>query len=948
MLVLGDLFDKMTISSGAAPPRRDGLWFERVVKDLLDSDVANDLNFGAPWVHLSPQGGPDGARDFERIVRGRIEWAEAKNFAKNLSLKHLGPTLIIAKNDNVSRILVFSVSRLNANTEKHIAQYVAAEDIQIDVYQDEGLERLILDVFSDDTFFKHFGTTKPTRGVTQETELFTVYAQYSKDPDIRYWGDDEIGATTKRQRVGKHNLELHLGDVFCLDIFLMNRTLSALKGAVSIDLSDHPYLCFVTKAVRQNGGVIDVKLRAGEIKTMRVYLRADRSSIGSQSLPQVSFLSAQGERSQIAECQCETLNIHSFLQSPIVGVSHLAVLDQAKLAIQGSGRPAFIALNGRSGTGKTRLLRAVRDAALEEGYPVFLNQGENGHSSTSLNLLKDFVSRRFRIPPFETVPPFYDSQGQTWVAAFETTSQVVALFLRLPENELLRFPDVDDQAVKRMCEAGFLHLDENDELVFEHQTIQRYFLSRLKHPKRFAAFHRHLRAEGLDRYFRAQYLLCQAYIEKPDAVSLEEMARTLKTGEVPTEIQSRFIEAWSRQAARLGPNAYVLLLDQLGVFCSTLNRTDGFDKSLELYAKHFPRPPTLTTDQKSQMDGLKYVTLAVSYSSNLIRLRQDVTAHDLLLGCQAVFPDFTFANEADRLSAMAYLLDRLCVSHRSVGELKAARALGLEVCRIGKKLRAPYIRAQGHIEIGYTYYGNYGDGREASSSRSALTRHWAAGVRGEPEDCCPRNAVITHPRVFPYHRAHVCLLRGEYEQARGIIRDGIQECQRVFDAFHLVKYHLLFVLSHLLEGTVTEQVEECRLHLNRALDLCQAYRANQSYWLVFYADAICAELGKAAEVNWGVRDNLLLNSMTQLDSILQGKAAMYPRFGDFLKQSFLLLAQHPNSKYYQQALLIVHDIPDTALKAAVLGLSGGVADGPRLVPQMHSTYMREGYVLPAP
>jgi hypothetical protein len=1135
---------------------RDGLWFEKVVSELLNAGVGDLEPCEVRWIHLSPDGGPDGSRDFERQHNGRKEWAEAKNHKGALSLKQLGPTLIVAKNEEVKRILIFSASPLTEVAERQISLYGAATNIRVDVFQDKGLERIILQRLSDDIFHQLFSTVKPPHSALSLTGL-SLWAHFAGDPDIDY--TDEGWQGKDKPRKPHPVMSLDLGEVICLDIFLINRdSADPCSGRLSVQPGS---LGVITKSFRECGGLNELDLQPGEVKSFRLHLQAIRGS-PEHPLPAITWTDAKTGETRNIQTNFNSYKVMSFLQPPIVGETHIGYLANVKDALSKRVRASFLGIYGRSGTGKSRLLQAIRNTALEEQRPVFLSHGDSGHLSNGVRVLRDFVSKRFKIPPLGDLPDFAQESGELWkprtlvdrilfdpefdlereteacarlladelkkcngvlivdnVQSFgdglskvllallelskdaghdfvvavsfnldftpvgaaamlllrlreasdglespvicteigdfseadacllidnclvvqggedqrfshafpkttrlllgrirhrpldmlhalrlmeergvacrqvpdsapdghgrlyvrdldgfhralgslpkkieeilnlrwrhygslpgvEAAARAAAFFLRISEDDLQSFPDVTDEACARMIDSGIFRSEGGGSLVLEHRIVRDYLAGKLKieNTKFLRSAITFLEATGLEQSFRAQYLAAKAMVRKAGLVELEELARLIAANKIPVELYGFCATAWGNRLQAKGPTGLELIIRLLPQVCDAMNRNLGFDKSSYLFEQLFPVPALLTEQMLERIDAAAYTEVAILFSSNLIRLRRDGEALDLLLSCVDLMPRLPFSSNIDRLMAEAYLSNRLCVTYRSLNDLRQARRHGLNVCRIGRMLKVPALRKQGLIDLGYTFENGYTSATEAERDRSRLRWLWGAAVAEHPEDTIKERIAVTHRRVFLFHRAHVLVLNEQYDEARKLIDDVIDECWRVLDIFFLVKLSLLYVLTRVIDETLESNWEYCRGLLNRALDLCQAYRANQSYWLAFYLRAICVEFRSEGN-DWRERDQDVTNALEQLVLSLGDRGALYFRFKGFFAQAVEFLARNPQSDLCVRGANIVRQIPDIRISQPLLEF---ISDPRAGRTAGHSVYMKEGYVLPCP
>lgn len=140
-------WERFTIATGGAR-KFDGVLFERLVRDLLERFFDGDWRQTAvSW---------DGGRDFvDRSIPSEEQWAECKMYARNIGLRILSPTLVMAVLAGIKRLLFFSYSEINAPARRHLARLGAEQEMSIRLFDGASLDRLI--VSAPDVMSAYFG-----------------------------------------------------------------------------------------------------------------------------------------------------------------------------------------------------------------------------------------------------------------------------------------------------------------------------------------------------------------------------------------------------------------------------------------------------------------------------------------------------------------------------------------------------------------------------------------------------------------------------------------------------------------------------------------------------------------------------------------------------------------------------------------------------------------------
>ena len=128
--------------------RYDGIEFENLIEVILNR------GFAGKWERT--QITHDGGRDLVRSeIDGEEKWAECKIRKEKLTTFDISKTLVMAVNNKIKQILVFSYSPLVPSAIMHLSDFANRTNKAILVIDDNNLERLILKHL-DESGFKRF------------------------------------------------------------------------------------------------------------------------------------------------------------------------------------------------------------------------------------------------------------------------------------------------------------------------------------------------------------------------------------------------------------------------------------------------------------------------------------------------------------------------------------------------------------------------------------------------------------------------------------------------------------------------------------------------------------------------------------------------------------------------------------------------------------------------
>ena len=361
--------------------RFDGIKFEELVSTLLPSLYPGE------WVPT--QYSWDGKKDFYQQSGAERRWAECKAYKESISINVISPTLVMALLEDAHVIILFSYSRINKNARWYLPQFASLTSRTILYYDDETLEDLILAHADIPTFF-------PTISATSlfSPRDITASARLSQDPDIEYHVGDMMEQDNK-------DIYLSLLSTFSVDVLVRNENAVSppVSGRICLDPNDlvNNFWLF-NRDISSENLYVPFTLQPGESFFYRFYFRARRS--GRLVAPRVT-VDVDGKPPRLLDL--EGIEVSSVLAVPLVGAPQHAALVSFKQSVSARDKPVFFYLHGKSGTGKSRLLREFRDELLGRGYSVFTFNGEDARNSSFDYFVKRLASTICKLPMLDNI-----------------------------------------------------------------------------------------------------------------------------------------------------------------------------------------------------------------------------------------------------------------------------------------------------------------------------------------------------------------------------------------------------------------------------------------------------------------------------------------------------------------------------------------------------------------
>jgi hypothetical protein len=361
--------------------RFDGVKFEGLVATILPKLY--------PGTWHPTQYSWDGKKDFYQQSGEEQRWAECKAYKESISINIVSPTLVMALLKDARVILLFSYSRLNRNARLYLGQFASLTKRTIRVYDDETLEHLILTHSDVRKFF-------PTLSVPDLPPLnnVTAHARLSQDPDIEY----HAGGVAEND---DRDIYLSLLSTFSVDVLVSNEGVNSppVTGSIRLDPDDlvDRFWLFNQDPPATDPSV-HFTLEPGESLFHRFYLRARRS--GRLDAPRVT-VEVDGEPPK--PLRLEPIEVSSILAVPLIGARQHDAMASFRQRVSARDKPVYIHLHGRSGTGKSRLLREFRDELLGRGFLVFMFNGEDERNASFDNFVRKLTSTICKLPMLDQV-----------------------------------------------------------------------------------------------------------------------------------------------------------------------------------------------------------------------------------------------------------------------------------------------------------------------------------------------------------------------------------------------------------------------------------------------------------------------------------------------------------------------------------------------------------------
>jgi hypothetical protein len=378
-----------------------GKKFEELVHDILR------LGFGGDWQQTPLSW--DGGKDFiNNSYNGNSKgWAECKMYRKNLTTHNFAKTLVMAVNNSIDSIIIFSYSPLVKNAQIHLGDFATMTNKSIQVFDDSKLEQLMFKHLSGREFKKYFPGFVYLHQNTFTYSSYLSYSFLSNDITIE-WSQLNEEQTQERNIVTKRNTP-------CLYelCFISNLT---TREDLKIDFSS-----FFT-----NTGQLDYRFNFVNLPTLllenqnKIELDSARDEIENTNyirtvIPgQIFSLKLYFIPIEVGELVIPPINFHfgdikeQFAQKkltvsnlaspPLIGAEIHETIHNTDLAISSNNRVVFQIVCGGSGVGKTRYAKEIIDRLLKYNFRVNILDGSTSNCDNFAKFVVELLTQLYKLP----------------------------------------------------------------------------------------------------------------------------------------------------------------------------------------------------------------------------------------------------------------------------------------------------------------------------------------------------------------------------------------------------------------------------------------------------------------------------------------------------------------------------------------------------------------------
>ena len=327
----------------------------------------------------------DGGKDFEttddRVLTNGKTWAECKKYTKSLSYDNVSKTLLMAYVREINKILIFSYSPVNNRFYRNIAEYKQSTHIDVEVYDDEKLEKLLLKYKNKEWFGQYID-------LSQVADISQMPSTSDSKVECSY----NLSNRKKYQKQSR-SISIDMYEIITLDLLLINR--SVKNVTVNIDYSEfkkHTEFELLNKNSLQATGTKKYCIKKCSSQLVKLYVRIVKYQ-PSYQIPQICI---DGKNYRIKD----TLHATWLATTGLLGTVYRDYKDEIIKKCTYVQKLLFIAVEGETGTGKSKFLKELYHVMHNGKYKCFYCDIDTKKITVKI-LCREFFSMFTNLPYFK-------------------------------------------------------------------------------------------------------------------------------------------------------------------------------------------------------------------------------------------------------------------------------------------------------------------------------------------------------------------------------------------------------------------------------------------------------------------------------------------------------------------------------------------------------------------
>ena len=413
-----------------------GKKFEELSLDLLEQ------LFSKGWKKTKES--HDGNKDFVLNFSSESHWAESKAYKEPLSYHIVSPTLFMAFLGDATKIIFLSRSHFRKTAKPLFSEYQRRTGKQILCFDGVLLDNLILrsKTITEKYFPGHIFVPHALDELRVDTNITAdVSRPQSQEDDFdgKLLGSNEKLVT----------LTVGIGELVRIDVVVVNENIAnSTKIAVTFeDVGGSPidsFLDLISFGDVKGDRSTVLTLEAGEVRRFSVLLRATRPG-KDLALPKLVF----SAHKFVVERALGRITVSRLYRIEMLGKSHKHIRDTIHQSATNIRTHRIFHVIGRSGVGKSRLLKEIGNALLVEGYDVHRHNKEFDRPEASDLVLRGLLADLNQLPLVGTGTEMFHELGLETECYDQNDIHLLTRLIYEESGELRKKPFLMAKALRR-------------------------------------------------------------------------------------------------------------------------------------------------------------------------------------------------------------------------------------------------------------------------------------------------------------------------------------------------------------------------------------------------------------------------------------------------------------------------------------------------------------------
>ncbi len=350
--------------------KKDGFSFEDLTQKIL-RDKYGDVFIPTKYTN-------DGGKDFfsnQEVLSDFKIWVECKMYKNdNLSFNDVTKTLLMAYVEDINKIIFFSYSKVNSRFKKQVEKYKDKTTIDVEIYDDELLENLILE-YQNKEWFTDFIKLDHVKNISSNKV---------QNYEVEYYIDDKL---TEDKKSGK--IHINLNDLIYLNVIITNKSLKQQKFTIDI-LEFNKYNYYEILNIDKINQTVGIE--PAQSKKITIILKI-KNFQKTYFIPSIKI-------NNCSYCINKQLYTNWLAQTSLVGKKHIESLQICSDYLMNNKKLSVVLIKGESGIGKSKMIQEVVYKLIGNHLQCYTYDSDNTSFSFS-KLSKELLSAFTKLPFFE-------------------------------------------------------------------------------------------------------------------------------------------------------------------------------------------------------------------------------------------------------------------------------------------------------------------------------------------------------------------------------------------------------------------------------------------------------------------------------------------------------------------------------------------------------------------